>query len=124
MSLTSATRARLQSIGRTHLRRDPWPDFHAFDPQRYPMALRRRAARQWWRRAREEYGSISEFSQLAHALTRARAPIELLSALSRLITDEARHAHLCAAMAEALESDEPFDWEPPRAPWPDPPKAS
>lgn len=121
MSLTSATRARLQSIGRTHLRRDPWPDFDAFDPERYPMALRRRAARQWWRRAREEYGSISEFSQLAHTLTLARAPIELLSALSRLITDEARHAHLCAAMAEALASDEPFDWEPPRAPWPDPP---
>lgn len=121
MSPTRVTRPRLETIGRTHVRREPWPDFEAFDAERYPVALRRRAARQWWRRAREEYGSISEFSALTHALTRARAPIELLAALSRLITDEARHAHLCAAMAEALASDEPFEWAPPRAPWPPPP---
>lgn len=116
-------RPRLASIGRSHIAREPWPDFEAFAPERYELALRQRAARQWWRRAREEYGSIHEFTQLAHALAGIRAPIELLSALSRLITDEARHAALCVAMAQALDAEADFDWTPPRPPWPPPPTA-
>jgi hypothetical protein len=118
----------LENVARTQIRRDPWPEFERFDPSRYELALRRRTARQWWRRAREEYGSIHEFTALAHALCEARAPIDLLSALSRLITDEARHAELCAAMARALVPDEDpsaiFEWSPPAAPWPNAPAAN
>ncbi|MEC7521987.1 MAG: hypothetical protein VYE22_19030 [Myxococcota bacterium] len=117
--------ARLDKIARSHIQRDPWPDFDAFDAGAYPEALRARTARQWWRRAREEYGSINEFTQVAHALTTLRAPIGLLGSLARLITDEVRHASLCAQMAEALlpgrAPDEVFDWKPPRAPWEGPP---
>lgn len=122
---SDAAGGRLATIARAQIRRDPWPDFEGFDPARYAEELRHRAARQWWRRAREEYGSVHEFSQLAHTLARARAPIEILAALSRLITDEARHAELCASMARALvpelDADALFDWTPPRAPWPAPP---
>ncbi len=121
-SPSRATRPRLATIGRTHIAREPWPDFASFDAARYPEEVRAPAARQWWRRAREEYGSIHEFSQLTQALSGVRAPIALLAALSRLITDEARHAWLCADMAEALGVGAGgFDWTAPRNPWPPPP---
>ncbi|RZO47580.1 MAG: hypothetical protein EVA89_39090 [Sandaracinaceae bacterium] len=117
--------ARLEKICRAQIDRAPWPDFEAFDASAYPLPLRERAARQWWRRAREEYGSIHEFTQVAHALTTLRAPIGVLGALARLIGDEVRHASLCAQMAEAMLPErapgEVYDWTPPRAPWPAPP---
>lgn len=119
-----ATSARLATIHRTQIQRDRWPEFEAFDRERYPLALRRSAAAQWWRRAREEYGSVHEFSALTHALTELRAPIELLGSLARILTDEARHADLCARTARAMlpeaELDDPsvFEWQRPRAPWP------
>lgn len=125
---SDAIEGRLATMARTQIRRDPWPAFEAFDASRYPEALRLRTARQWWRRAREEYGSISEFTELAHVLCRARAPIDLLAALSRLITDEARHAALCTSMASALvpgvDPDTIFEWTPPAAPWPSPPSTT
>ncbi|MCZ7683998.1 MAG: hypothetical protein M5U28_36600 [Sandaracinaceae bacterium] len=115
-------------MARAQLRRDPWPSFEAFDASRYPEEVRLRSARQWWRRAREEYGSIHEFTALAHALCRARAPIDLLAALSRLVTDEARHAWLCAAMARALvpgaDPESVFAWAPPPRPGPRRPRAT
>ncbi|HJL19014.1 MAG TPA: hypothetical protein RMH99_25350 [Sandaracinaceae bacterium LLY-WYZ-13_1] len=116
---------RLATIARTQIQRAPWPDFDAYDASRHPASLRRPSARQWWRRAREEYGSIHEFTQLAHVLTTLRAPVALLAGLSRLITDEARHATLAARMAEALWPEAPpadvFEWPPPSTPWDAPP---
>ncbi len=117
-------------IGRIHadqVHRDPWPDAAAYDPTRHALPLRRAAAIQWGGRARAEHGSVHQFTQIAHALCQARAPLELLGALSRLITDEVRHAELCAITALACwpegRASEPsvFDWTPPLAPWPDPP---
>ncbi len=119
----------LAAIHRDQVRRRGWPEFEAFDPRAYPLEQRKASARQWMRRAREEHGSIFEFTQVSHALTGARAPLEMLGALSRLITDEVRHAEICARMATAVwpegPSDEPatFAWPPPRSPWPDPPPA-
>ena len=112
---------RLAAMHRSQVRRDPWPALEDFDATRFPLALRRPAARQWWRRAREEYGSIHEFAQLAHALTSARVPTQILGALSRLITDEARHADLCATAARALDAGEDFEWRAPGSPFPEPP---
>ena len=99
---SAPTTPRLATIARTQIRRDPWPDFESFEATRYDGEVRRSAAIQWWRRAREEYGSIHEFTGLSKVLCELRAPIELLAAASRLITDEARHAELCSAMARAL----------------------
>lgn len=115
--------SRLHKMHRRQVHRDAWPDFDGFDPAAYPAPLRRDAALQWAGRARAEYGSIHQFTQLGHALCEARAPAQLLGALSRLITDEVRHTELCGRTAEALLPGERahhpgiFRWPVPRAPW-------
>ncbi|MBL4850351.1 MAG: hypothetical protein JKY65_32950 [Planctomycetes bacterium] len=115
---------RLAAVHRTQIRREPWPDFEGFERERYPLELRREAAEQWAGRARAEHGSIHQFSQIAHALATARAPLVLLGALARLITDEVRHAELCFAMAVACEpelSPGPASWPALTTPWKPPP---
>ncbi|HBP22382.1 MAG TPA: hypothetical protein DEA08_31950 [Planctomycetes bacterium] len=114
----------LGAMHRAQVRRDPWPDFAAFERERYPAALRRAAAVQWAGRARAEYGSVHQFSQVTHALASARVALPLLGGLSRLITDEVRHAELCAAMALACDpkaSEHTRRFPPPTTPWQDPP---
>ncbi len=123
--LVAATTKKLGSMHKNQVHRDPWPDFEAFDPSRYPHELRRRAAWQWIARAQAEHGSVHQFSAVTHALCEARAPMELLGALARLITDEVRHVELCARAALAIfpeGDDDFFRWRTPRAPWPDPPR--
>jgi hypothetical protein len=121
---------RLANMHRVQVHREPWPVFASFDVARYPAPMRRAAAIQWAGRARAEHGSIHQFTQLGHALANARVPLSIHGALARLVTDEVRHAELCADMALACwpegksESPAVFDWPPPRAPWPDPPAAS
>jgi hypothetical protein len=118
---------RLGGVHRLQVHREPWPDFAAFDPRAWPTAQRRDAAIQWAGRARNEHGSVQQFAQLSQVLATARVELELLGCLARMITDEIRHAELCAAMAqtiwpEGLRSEaEVFRWPQPRAPWPDPP---
>ncbi|HEY8377163.1 MAG TPA: hypothetical protein VIK91_11770 [Nannocystis sp.] len=127
--MLAPTSERLGRVHRRQIERDRWPDFASFDPSRYDAALRREAARQWAGRARAEHGSIHQFSALTHVLCEARVGVELLGALARLITDEVRHADLCARMALACDPTGPqthperFTWPRPRAPWPDPPRA-
>lgn len=121
--MLAPTTDRLARIHRQQIERDRWPDFAAFDPARYDLELRREAARQWSARARAEHGSVHQFSAVTHALCEARVGIELLGALSRLITDEVRHVELCARMALVIHpegpTDEPgmFRWPVPRDPW-------
>ena len=90
----------LAAMHRNQVRRDPWPEFEAFDHSAYPEALLQEAHENWAERARAEHGSVHQFTQVAHALCVARAPLEIQGALARLITDEVRHAELCARMAE------------------------
>lgn len=119
---------RLQSMHKHQVHRDPWPDFSQFDVSAYPQALRRAAAVQWAGRARAEHGSVHQFSALTHALCEARAPLPILGALTRLQTDEVRHAEMCAEMARSCYpegiSEEPsiFAWPQPTAPWADAPR--
>ncbi|MCA9652183.1 MAG: hypothetical protein H6712_18715 [Myxococcales bacterium] len=119
-------------IGRAHrkqVHRDPWPDFAAFDPAPWPLPQRRRAAIQWAGRARNEHGSVQQFGQLTQVLASAQVELSLLGCLARMITDEVRHAELCARMALTLWPEgtaaEPqaFRWPRPRPPWADPPGA-
>jgi len=128
--LLEGTTKSLGAMHRHQVHREPWPDFDAFDASAYPEPLRRRAAWHWMARARAEHGSVLQFSAVNHALTRARAPVEMLGALARLITDEVRHVELCARTAETFypeaRTDEApvdfFAWKMPRAPWPDAPR--
>src|SRR5262245_64852999 len=118
--LVSNAGERLASMHRSQVRRDPWPDFDAFARDAYGAELRRAAALQWAGRARAEHGSVHQFSALTHALVEACALVELLGALARLLTDEVRHAELCARMALACwpELDDPiFGWPLSRPPW-------
>jgi hypothetical protein len=118
---------RLGSVHRKQVHRDPWPDFASFDPTSWPLEQRRAAAIQWAGRARNEHGSVQQFGQLTQVLATARVELELLGCLARMITDEVRHAELCAAMALAIWPEglrtEPrvFRWPQPRPPWRDPP---
>lgn len=121
--------ARLAHVHAAQVHRDPWPDFAAFDAAAYHEPLRRAAAVQWAGRARAEHGSIQQFSQLAHALCNARAPLHLLGPLARLQTDEVRHAELCLQMARACWPEgaateaRVFAWSVPTLPWGEPPRA-
>jgi hypothetical protein len=125
--MLGATSERLGRMHRAQVQRDPWPDFAAFDASAFAPKVRRAAAVQWAGRASAEHGSVHQFSILTHALCNLRVELSLLGGLARLITDEVRHAELCAEMAVACYPEgrqaEPaiFDWAPPRAPWADPP---
>ena len=125
--MLAPTSERLGRMHRAQVHRDPWPDFATFDREAYPADLRRAAAVQWGGRARAEHGSVHQFTIVSHTLCCARAPLTIVGALSRLITDEVRHAELCAEMALACYPEgtqtEPaiFRWDPPLAPWRDPP---
>jgi hypothetical protein len=118
---------RLGSVHRKQVHRAPWPDFASFEPGPWAERTRRDAALQWAGRARNEHSSVQQFAQLTQVLATARVELELLGCLARLITDEVRHAQLCAAMALAIwpegTSVEPalFRWPQPRPPWADPP---
>lgn len=118
---------RLGRMHRAQVHRDPWPSFAAFEVERYDAGLRRSAAVQWAGRARAEHGSVQQFTILAHTLCNARIELPVLGALGRLVTDEVRHAELCAEMALACWPEgrvsEPavFRWERPRLPWVEPP---
>jgi hypothetical protein len=120
---------RLGGAHRKQVHRDPWPRFEDFDPAPWPAAQRRAAAVQWAGRARNEHGSVQQFGQLTQVLASAGVELELLGVLARMITDEVRHAELCARMALAVWPEgverEPrvFRWPQPRPPWPDPPGA-
>lgn len=125
--MLGAASDRLGRMHRIQVHRDPWPEFSAFEPGRYDPSLRRAAAIQWAGRARAEHGSVHQFTIVAHTLCNATTELPVLGALARLITDEVRHAELCAEMAHACwpegRASEPavFRWVAPTAPWPNPP---
>lgn len=118
---------RLGGAHRKQVHRDPWPAFEQFDPKPWTLEQRRSAAIQWAGRARNEHGSVQQFGQLTQVLASACVELELLGVLARMITDEVRHAELCARMAVALWPEglqteaQVFRWPQPRPPWEDPP---
>ena len=118
---------RLGGAHRHQVHRDPWPAFESFDPTAWTLEQRRTAAIQWAGRARNEHGSVQQFGQLTEVMASACVEIELLGVLARMITDEVRHAELCARMAVALwpeglaSETQVYAWPQPRPPWPDGP---
>lgn len=121
--MLAPTTDRLGRIHRAQVHREPWPAFEQFDPSAWPSEQRRAAALQWAGRARAEHGSVQQFAGVAHVLATAQIELELLGCLARLITDEVRHAELCAALALAIwpegrdQAPTLFGWPRPREPW-------
>jgi len=126
--MLAASSARLAAMHAHHVHRDPWPAFDRVDVSGVETAVRVHAMRQWAGRARNEYGSVHQFSALTHALAEARAPVTVIGALARLQTDEARHVELCAALARAYAGPDDDavlrSWPAPRAPWRDAPRVA
>jgi hypothetical protein len=81
-----------------------WEDF---DAQTFDARARRAAAADWRERAKQEYGSLALFTQLASQIHLLGAPLDWSGAFARMIADEVRHTELCARFAERLEPGVP-----------------
>jgi hypothetical protein len=77
----------------------PWD---ALDPSALSDADRETARRAWGARMEAEYRSMVVFGELIARFAEVGLPLELASATTKLVQDEARHTELCARMAEAL----------------------
>jgi hypothetical protein len=77
-------------------------DWAGFDPAAYPDDVLAAAAVDWRERARQEYGSLALFTQLASQVHLLGAPLDWSGAFARMIADEVRHTDLCARFADRL----------------------
>lgn len=77
----------------------PW---QALDPSVLDDEAREHTRRAWAARALAEYRSLGVFTEVLARMPEAGAPLPAITALTRLVQDEARHTELCARMAEAL----------------------
>jgi hypothetical protein len=60
----------------------------------------------WASRSASEYRSLIVFGELIARFGELNLPLEVTSAASRLLTDEARHTELCARLADAMGGQE------------------
>jgi hypothetical protein len=93
-------------------RRPPPIPWDAFDRARYPEPALALAAEAERALAAGEYGAVDLFARLAAALSLHGAPLDIVTAATRIPTDEARHAEyalrmasLCAGREVAFEID-------------------
>jgi hypothetical protein len=84
----------------------PAPPWDRLDPSVLPPGEVEIARRAWADRAVAEYRSMVVFAELIPRFAEMGLPLEVTSAASRLLQDEARHTELCARMAEALGGSE------------------
>ncbi|HAA57545.1 MAG TPA: hypothetical protein DCE42_22455 [Myxococcales bacterium] len=74
----------------------------SFTPEQYTNQQLAIAQSQWAQRAIAEYQSTAQFSQLLYRLTLLGAPLDMIGAATRLVTDECRHAELCANFSKIM----------------------
>ncbi|MDB4993854.1 MAG: Plectin 1 [Myxococcaceae bacterium] len=79
--------------------------FASFDRAAYPQAALELAATVQRALAAGEYAAVDLFAKIASALTLVGAPLDLVSAASRVPADEIRHTDLALRMAAALSDD-------------------
>jgi hypothetical protein len=108
----------LSSVHARQIHRDPWPDFAAFDKEAYAEPLRRHAADLWRRRSQMEYASVAQFTRISAELADHLVPLPWHGVFARIITDEVRHAEICAQLARALHPDVVADASYTLPPWP------
>lgn len=80
----------------------PAPPWDRLDASALDDAVRARLAGEWEARARSEARSMIVFASLAPRFTEIGMPLEVVTATSRLLADEARHTELCLRLAGAL----------------------
>ena len=80
----------------------PAPPWDRLDADSLDDAVRVRLAAEWEMRARSEARSLVVFASLVPRFVEIGLPLEVTSAASRLLSDEARHTELCLRLAGAL----------------------
>ena len=108
----------LSAVHARRIHRDPWPDFAAFDKEAYAEPLRRQAADLWRRRSQMEYASVAQFTRISAELADHLVPLPWHGVFARIITDEVRHAEICAQLARALHPEAVADATYALPPWP------
>lgn len=77
-------------------------DWASFNRSHFTEAQLTSARELWRHRAFTEFHSLTQFTQLASQLHALGAPLDWSGAFARMISDEVRHAELCARMVETL----------------------
>ncbi len=84
----------------------PWDQLAVADDARAQLAV------EWELRARSEARSLIVFASLLPRFAEMAMPLEVTSATSRLLADEARHTELCLQLAGALGGCDSLDLAP------------
>lgn len=102
--------AILGSSGQAYFERRAWcgidalprPDLGGFaEPQI------RFASQAWTMRGEQEHRSASVFAEATSLLVDTGAPLDVVTALARIVADELAHTEICARMARAFAADPP-----------------
>jgi hypothetical protein len=80
----------------------PTPPWDHFDPSGLSPEEAEVARRAWGARMESEYRSMVVFSELVARFPEVGFPLEVTTAATRLLQDEARHTELCAKLADKL----------------------
>lgn len=88
------------------------PPWDRLDPSVLPPDGVERARKAWAARAIAEYRSMIVFGEMIARFAEMRLPLEVTTAASRLLSDEARHTELCARAADALGGHEGAQLDP------------
>jgi hypothetical protein len=78
------------------------PPWDKLRPDDFPPEQIEYARYAWASRAASEYRSLIVFGELIARFGEMNLPLEVTSAASRLLTDEARHTELCAKVADVF----------------------
>jgi AraC-like DNA-binding protein len=86
----------------------PWS---RLDASALDDGARERTRRAWSMRAAAEYRSMAVFCEMLARMPEAGVALPAITAMTRLVRDEARHTELCARVADALggHGDAPVD---------------
>src|SRR4051794_36984859 len=88
------------------VRKRPEIPWSAFVRSAYPEAALKLGFDHQTKLAAGEYGAVDLFARLASALSLNGAPIDIVAAAARTVSDEIRHADYCLRMASLMAGDD------------------
>jgi hypothetical protein len=88
------------------------PPWEQLRPDDLPPELIEEARKAWASRTLAEYRSMIVFGEIIARFPEIGLPLEITSAASRLLSDEARHTELCARLTDKLGGHQGFQLDP------------
>ena len=88
--------------------------WHTLDGAHYAPELCAAAREVWTNLALSEYAAITSFAEVVSALSRVRAPLDLIGMTSDFLADEVRHVELASRVVMQLGGALPRAFEPAR----------